>query len=395
MPHQGTQPTLERKHGVRRGFLPLAMLVCAPALAAIPPPLPAEHVTVETVAPAGPHRAYVLDEAFNNEIDSRVDLFDGDTYRKLGQIDAGFNPGFALSPDGGTTAVATTYFSRGGHGTRTDVVELTDNHTLDITREIVLPPKRAMTLPTLYNIAYSSDARFLYAAYVTPAGSFGVLDPAQGKVLGEIDTAGCVLVIPWGPSHVSSVCGNGRLLTVTLNSQGAEASRSLSQPFFDPDRDPVFVQGVPTADGVLFLSFLGEVHQVDLSGAKPAFRPVWSLVSAAERGRWRPGGVQVAALQMRLGRLYVAMHRGGEGTHKAGGTEIWVFDIKTRRRIARWPLAALKLAPVVAVQVSQDQSPLLFAATDGADVVVLDARTGRLKHIEKNFGQTPWQILNP
>ncbi len=371
------------------------MLACGPALAAVPPPLPAEHVTTETLPPAGPHRAYVLDEAFENEIDSRVDLFDGDTYRKLGQIDGGFNPSAALSPDGRTTAVATTYFSRGGHGTRTDVVEFTDNRTLAVTHEIILPPKRAMTLPTLFNVAYSSDGHFLYTSYLTPAASFGVLDPAHGKVLGEIDTAGCVGTIPWGTNRVSSVCGNGRLLTVTLNAHGAAASRSLSEPFFDADKDPVFVQGVPTGDCALFLSFLGDVHEVDLSGAKPAFRPVWPLVSAAERGRWRPGGVQVGALQERLGRLYVPMHRGGEGSHKAGGTEIWVFDMKTHRRIARWPVAKLKLSPVVAVQVSQDASPVLFAATDAADLVVFDALTGQVRHIEKHFGQTPWQILTP
>lgn len=371
------------------------LLVCAPALAAVPPPLPAEHVTTATLPPAGPHRAYVVDESFVNEIDARVDLFNGDTFRKLGQIDAGFNPGFALSPDGRTTAIATTYFSRGGHGKRTDVVEFTDNHTLTVTHEIILPPKRAMTIPTFYNVAYSSDGHFLYTAYITPAGSFGVLDPAQGKVLGEIDTAGCVLVIPWGPDRVSSICGNGRLLTVTLNAQGAEASRSLSPPFFNVDKDPVFAQGVPTNDGVLFLSFLGDVHEVDLSGAKPAFAPVWSLVSAAERGHWRPGGTQIAALQKRLGRLYVPMHRGGEETHKDGGTEIWVFDMKTHRRIARWPLAGLKLSPVVAIGVSQDSSPLLFAATDKADLVVFDALTGRVRDIEKNFGQTPWQIVTP
>ncbi len=37
--------------------------------------------------------------------------------------------------------------------------------------------------------------------------------------------------------------------------------------------------------------------------------------------------------------------------------------MKTHQRVARWPLARDKLAPVVAVQVSQDDAPLLFAAT--------------------------------
>ncbi|MDB6090996.1 MAG: Methylamine dehydrogenase heavy chain precursor [Gammaproteobacteria bacterium] len=371
----------------------LSLAASAPLLAA--PPLPAEHLTVTTLPPNNPHRIYVLDDAFTNEIDARVHLFDGDTYRRLGQIDAGFNPGFNLSPDGKTTVVGTTYYSRGSRGTRTDVVEFTDNTTLSITHEIVLPPKRAMTLPTYFNVAYSADSHFLYVSYVTPAASFGVLDPAKNTVLEEIDTAGCVLVIPSGPNRVSSLCESGRLLTVTLDAEGHEASRALSDAFFDPDRDPVFVQGVPMTDGFAFVSFLGEVHEVDFSGAQPAFHQPWSLVSATEKGHWRPGGTQIGAIHRKSGKLFVPMHRGGEGSHKEGGTEIWVFDMKTRQRTARWPVKPHKLAPVLAVQVSQDEAPILFAATAHSDVAVFDARTGQLRHVEKQLGQTPWVLLNP
>jgi methylamine dehydrogenase heavy chain len=373
----------------------LSLATCTPLLAAAPP-LPAEHLTVTTVPPNNPHRVYVLDDAFINEIDSRVHLFDGDTYRRLGQIDAGFNPGFNLSPDGKTTVVGTTYFARGSRGARTDVVEFTDNSTLSVTHEIVLPAKRAMTLPTYFNLGYSSDSHFLYVAYVTPAASFGVLDPTKGTVLDEIDTAGCVLVIPSGPNRVSSVCESGRLLTVTLDAQGHEASRAMSDAFFDPDTDPVFVQGVPMTDGFAFLSFLGDVHEVDFSGTQPAFHKPWSLVTAAEKAQdWRPGGTQVGAIHRKSGKLFVPMHRGGEATHKNGGTEIWVFDMSTHQRLARWPLAAKKLEAVVAVQVSQDDAPILFAATEHADVAVLDALTGEVRHVEKQLGQTPWFFMNP
>jgi methylamine dehydrogenase heavy chain len=371
----------------------LSLATAAPLLAA--PPLPAEHLTVTTLPPANPHRVYVLDEAFLNEIDSRVHLFDGDTYERLGQIDAGFNPGFNLSPDGKTTVVSTTYFARGSRGTRTDVVEFTDNATLSVTHEIVLPTKRAMTLPTYFNVAYSADSRYLYVSYVTPAASFGVLDPEKNAVLDEIDTAGCVLVIPSGPNRVSSLCESGRLLTVTLDGQGHEAARAMSDAFFDPDKDPVFVQGVPITDGFAFLSFLGEVHEVDLSAAQPSFRKPWPLLSAADKAQsWRPGGTQVAAIHRKSGRLFVPMHRGGEGTHKSGGTEIWVFDMNTHQRLARWPLAARKLAAVGSVQVSQDDAPVLFAATEHSDVAVFDALTGKLRHVEKRLGQTPWLLLN-
>ena len=362
--------------------------------AALPAPLQAEQLSVQKLPPRSPHWVYVFDEAFFNEIDARIHLFDGDSYQRLGQIDAGFAPGVNLSPDGMTTVVATTYFARGSRGTRTDVVEFTDNRTLQVTHEIVLPAKRAETIPSLFNVAYSSDGHFVYAAYITPAASFGVLDPERGTVLGEIDTAGCQLVIPSGPNRVSSLCESGRLLTVTLDAQGHESGRAMSEQFFDTDRDPVFAQGIPTTSGYAFLSFLGEVHEVDLSGPQPRFAAPWSLVSAAERGVWRPGGVQVGALQRALGRLYVPMHKGGEGSHKEGGSEIWVFDVGSHRRLARWPAAPLVLAPVVALQVSQDEAPVLFAATSAADVAVLDARSGRLRHLEKRLGQTPWMMLN-
>ncbi|MFI4868448.1 MAG: amine dehydrogenase large subunit [Steroidobacterales bacterium] len=371
----------------------LALLVHGSALAA--PPLAAEQISVETLPSKSAHWVYVVDEAFFNEIDSRVRLFDGDSYRHLGQIDTGFTPGVILSPDGKTIAVATTYFARGGHGARTDVVEFTDNSTLETAGEIVLPPKRAQYEPTYFDLGYSADSRFLYVAYITPAASFGVLDPVARTVLGEIDTAGCVLVIPSGPDRVSSLCDSGRLLTVTLDRQGHEASRVLSDAWFDPDTDPIFAQGVPTSDGYAFLSFLGQVHEVDFSGPQPSIHAPWSLLSATERGHWRPGGTQIAAIHCKLGRLYVPMHRGVEGSHKDGGTEIWVFDINTHKRLARWPIAPLKIGAVTAVQVSQDESPVLFAASDRGWVEVFDALTGQLRHVDKNLGQTPWMFLNP
>ena len=364
-------------------------------LPAAPPPLPAEHLTVERLPPRSPHWVYVYDYVFDNEIDERVYLFDGDSYRRLGQIGAGFYTSLNLSPDGATPAVAATYFARGSHGARTDVVEFTDNATLTVTHEIILPSKRAQTGPSLFNLAYSADGHFLYAAYMTPAASFGVLDPAAGSVLGEIDTAGCVLVIPSGRYQVSSLCESGRLLTVTLDAQGHELGRASSEPFFNADTDPVFVQGIPTQHGYLFLSFLGEVHEIDVSGAQPVFSAPWSLVSAAEKGHWRPGAVQVGAVHRELGRLYVPMHEGGEGTHKDGGTEIWVYDLASHQRLARWPVKAHGLSRAIAVQVSQDPAPILFAATDKAELAVFDALSGRLRHSEKQFGQTPWMLLNP
>ena len=109
----------------------LPCLLLAAAVRAAPPPLPAEHLTVRSLPP---HNS-ALDLRVRRSLHQR-DRLRACTYSTAtatagsGQIDAGFTPGFNLSPDGTTSVVATTYFARGSRGTRTDVVEFTDNATL-------------------------------------------------------------------------------------------------------------------------------------------------------------------------------------------------------------------------------------------------------------------------
>jgi methylamine dehydrogenase heavy chain len=364
--------------------------------AGAPPPLPAEHLEVAKLPPWSPHWAYLYDDSFANETDVRLYLYDGDAHRMLGQYDAGYYPAISISPDHKTAAIATTYWSRGAHGTRTDVIEYGDNTTLSVRGELMLPPKRAQTAAVSnYGVSYSSDQRFLYVANLSPAASFSIIDIAKNAIVGDVDTDGCVQVIPSGKRRVSALCENGRLLTVTHDDTGAETARSVSQPFFSADRDPIFVQSAPTPTGVVHVSFLGDVYAIDLSGAEPRFAPPWPTVTLKERGHWRPGGQQVVAYHARSGRLYLPMHRGGEGSHKDGATEIWVFDASTHKRLARWPVNAAKYGGVIAVLATQDERPLLFAATEKSALFVIDAMSGRLQHVEARLGQTLWSMMNP
>ncbi len=372
-----------------------AALLSGAWAAPVPAPLPAEHLSITQLPVASPHWIYVYDEAFNNETDSRLNLYDGDSHRLLGQIDSGYYPGFTPSPDGHTMAVATTYWARGGHGPHTDVIEFTDTSSLAITGEVVLAPTRAQGPPTSYNIAYSKDQRFIYSTNLTPAASMSVIDVEKKQVVADFDTDGCVLAIASLERRVSSICENGRLLSVTTDDTGHEVARSFSDPFFDVDHDPVFIQAAPSQQGALFLSFLGVVHPVDLSGMQPRFSAPWSLVDAKPVHHWRPGGTQMLALHKTLGTLYVSMHQGGEGTHKMGGSQIWVFDTNTHRRVARWPIDPDKYGAALAVQVSQDLQPLLFVTTDTSTLLILDGKTGHLLHAEAKMGQTPWYLINP
>ena len=366
----------------------LCLATCTPLFAT--PPLPAERLSVAALPPNNPHRVFVVDEAFENEIDARVDLFDGDTYRRLGQIDAGFNPGFNLSPDAKTSVVATTYFSRGSRGTRTDVVEFTDNSNLTTTHEIVLPSKRAMTLPTYFNIAYSADAHFVYVSYITPAASFGVLDPVKGTVLGEIDTAGCVLVIPSGPNRVSSICESGRLLTVTLDAHGHEASRSMSEPFFNPDQDPDLCARHTDGRWVRLPVLPRRGARSRLLRCPAGLR---RAVVAGERSREGPLAPGRNASRRHPAQVGPTVRTHARGAAKAPTrTAAPRSGCSTSRLTSAWragPWNTQKLAPVIAVQVSQDDAPLLFAATNRSDVAVFDAHDRPLAPRRETAGTNP------
>jgi len=355
-----------------------------------------EELTVAKMPPWHPHEIFVVDISMPSMTDARVYVYDADANRLLGQIDAGFAPGFAISPDHKTSYVSTTYFSRGSRGTRTDVVEMTDNATLDHSDEIVIPPKRGQHVPSPYNTAFSADGTRLYVANITPAASLTVIDVKSKKVLSEIDMAACVLAYPSGNNRVTSMCESGKALTVTLDTAGKEVKRTMSDAFIDVDRDPAFVNASPWQGGYLFTTYHGRVHSADFRGDKPVFGQPWSLLSDAERAEgWRPGGLQQTAVQAKLGRFYVAMHKGVDGSHKDPATEIWVFDLNTKKRIARWDLAQQKIDPLISIQVSEDAQPLFYGITATSDLVAMDAKSGKLRHVEKQVGNTSSLLVNP
>ncbi|WP_175731376.1 amine dehydrogenase large subunit [Burkholderia ambifaria] len=355
-----------------------------------------EELVVQKMPPWHPHEVYVADIAMPTMTDGRIYVYDADAKKLLGQIDGGFAPGLAISPDHKTSFIATTYFSRGSHGARTDVVEMTDNTTLDHTGEIVIPAKHGQHVPSPYNTAFSADGKRLYVANITPAASVTVIDAVSKKVLSEIDTAACVLAYPSGNDRFTALCESGKALTVTLDANGKEVKRTMSDAFIDVDNDPAFINASRYNGGYLFTTYHGNVRSADFSGDKPAFGKPWSLLTDAERAEgWRPGGMQQTAVQVKQHRYYVLMHKGGDGTHKDPGTQVWVYDLKTKQRVARWDLAQQKVDPLVSIQVSDDDKPLFYGLTGTSDLVVMDARTGKRQHVEKQIGSTSTLLVNP
>jgi methylamine dehydrogenase heavy chain len=340
----------------------------------------------------------------------RSAIVDLDADRLLGVVDGGW--GFTIplfSRDAREIYVPETHYSRRSRGDRTDVVTFYDLETLSVQAEVVIPPKRAINAVPMANAALSDDGRLLAVFNMNPSTSLSIVDVAERRFVGEIGTPGCSLVYAAGPRRFAMLCSDGAMLTVRLDEGGRLVSRERSEPFFDPQQDPVTEKAVRWGDRWLFVSFDGFVHPVDVSGSAPVFAPRWSLFSDAERGDgWRIGGSRHLAVHESSGRLYSLVHQGEPDSHKDGGKTVFVYDLASRERVQCidlnsvglsylgipvgfgegwiWPFnrlydGLLGLAGdalgVEEISVTQDDEPLLVTAANYAGVVAIyDARSG-------------------
>ena len=340
--------------------LPLC-LALSPALAGKdrPAPLPEEEIRVERASPPDGNRLYVTDFVFNHMADGRIHVVDGKTGKFFGQIDAGFGALTTVSPDGKAIYVATTYYPRLYRGQRSDVVEIHDAETLELKAEIDIPPKKAQAASYRSMLVPSADGRFLYVQNATPATSVTIVDLQAKKFVAEVQTPGCWSIQGWDTGYrFSAICGDGTLLTVTLDDNGQPKSRERSQRFFDPDKDPIYVHPEMNGTDRYYVSYYGNVYKIGLSGEAPTFNAPWSLLDTRDKKQaWRPGGMQVTALHRASGTFFVNMHdKGEEGSHKNPSKEIWAYDLATQKRTARIPSNG-----AISVVASQGGEPLLYS----------------------------------
>ena len=330
--------------------------------------LPIEHAGVAQLKPDNGHRLYIVDKfPPAHGIDSRIHIIDGDTFALLGQISNGHFGSYAISADRRTLFNSTTFFSRGDHGARTDVVEYYDTTTLLPRTETILPTKRAMTNQYSAFVVESAGSKFLLIQNATPGTSVTVIDLATKAVLSEIETAGCfgIYASTKQPGRFSSLCGDGAALTVDFDAHGQETGRKRSAVLFDPDKDALFITGVKMGDRTLFISFLGNVHNIDFSGDVATQEAPWSVVGAKDKQEgWRPGGYGNIAYSPANGQLYLGMHpHGFEGSHKTPAVEIWKIDLAHHLVAAR-----VKSDGANYLQVSREPHPLLFSMNSRDDI---------------------------
>jgi len=358
-----------RRHGPLRALCAALAGLCLPTAALSD--LPTETLTVAPALTAK-NRAYVGDVAINHIADGKLHVVDTDTGAYLGVIGSGFTGQYTLSADKSEVIIATTYLSRGQRGERADIVEVWDADSLSFKYEIPIVEKRAMALNYRGLVRLSADGRWLFVQNATPATSVTVVDMQARKQAAEIPTPGCWGIYPpqSRSDRFSTLCGDGTIATIMLDGEGNAASRTVSSKLFDADKDAWFVQGEQDGDAYRFVSFLGHVASVNVGGDTAAAGETWPLIRSADdrKKAWRPGGYQPLAVHAGSGRLYVAMHpQGAEGSHKNPAKEIWAYDIKTKKRIARMPGHA-----AIALTASADGKRVYAIDIEKLSLVVMD-----------------------
>jgi methylamine dehydrogenase heavy chain len=320
---------------------------------------------------------FVHDANFAALIAGRVALVDvaPDSHNYKGALDASQFPSFIESRARGELYVGETHYSRGTRGDRTDVLSIYDKKTLNQTGEILLPGgKRGQVVTNRYTLQFVDNDRFLFLFNFTPAASVLMIDMESRTILSETQIPGCSLIYPTGKRGFSSLCSNGSMLSVQFDNAGQVIQQEKLPKFFNVDEDPLFDKPVYVDQTAYFPTFLGQIQAIDLSGATARLGSSWSLLSDGERQQnWRPGGWQIGTVND-AGLIYILMHRDGKnGSHKSGGSEVWVFDPVTEKRVHRYELENWG----VSVEVTRGNSPFLVVTNADMQLDIYDANNGK------------------
>jgi methylamine dehydrogenase heavy chain len=358
-----------------------AAFLGVPATAAdFPNPLPIEETGKSAFLPAQYPASwmFVQDVHFDSLVDGRGVLVDtaADSNAVKGLVQMAQFGALIVAKKSPHVYVAETYYSRLSRGTRTDVVTIYDKATLAPQGEIVLPGgKRAELMPPQYNFQFTNDEKWGLVYNFTPASSVTVVDLEARKVLSSIDIPGCSLIYPTGSNGFSSLCADGTMTTVLLNAHGAIDKTVTSKGFNDLDKDPMFMIPAMVGRTAWFATFHGSVRGIDLSG--PVARDLGAFPMPQEKtseGEWRPGGWQVIAASP-TGTLYILMNPAGkEGSHKDGGTEVWMMDTTKKARTGRFELKHT----AVSIATTADAVPSLVASCLDGSLDVYNSTTGKL-----------------
>lgn len=323
-----------------------------------------ETVGVATIPPAM-HRVYVADPALPHMPDGRIYVLDAKDMKLKGMMEAGFAGMMVAAPAKHKVYVATSFYSRLSRGTRTDVIQVYDESTLSVVDEIPLPTTRAQALPYRNLFQPSSDGSLLFIQNATPATSVTIVDIAAKRAF-EAPGPGCYGLYPAlkNPLRFATLCGDGTAVTYTIGADRASTKLKSSAKFFDPQGDALYSTAEKDTDGYVFLSYSGKFTRVSVDG--DVVQPLGTVDATAGVSGWAPGGYQPFAYDPQSGVAYMLMHdKATEGSHKNPSVEIWSYDLKSKKLLARSPAPGL-----ISITIGASDPDALFAI-DGVTAKVV------------------------
>ena len=323
-----------------------------------------ETITVARI-PADMKRVYVLDPVLPHMVDGRVYVLDAKDLSLKGMMESGFAGMMAAAPGRKRVYVAASFFERLARGKRTDVIQVFDDETLTVVDEIPVPTLRAQALPYRNLFRLNSDGSMIFVQNATPATSVTVVDLAT-KTNFEAQGPGCYGLYPAlaNPARFAALCGDGTATTYTVSADRASAQFKTSAKFFDPQNDPLYTHAERDRDGYVFMTYSGKFVRLAVDGdiAVP------QAAGDATEGRqgWAPGGYQPFTFDPQSGVAYLLMHdKAAEGSHKAPSVEIWAYDLRAKKLIARSPAAGL-----IGVTLAASSPTVLFGIDGVANKIV-------------------------
>ncbi len=364
----------------------LALLGTAGAASAADPLQPDPELEAVTLSAPKPSWVFV-ERGF---VVSGNSIYDTDTGKMLGMVEASTLSDLALDPAGKAYYVSESIWTKGWRGTRQDMITVYDAATLKLKTEITMPG-RILIGGRKYNFVIADAGKTAYVYNLDPASSVNVVDLAKGKFVKKIELPGCASLMPVTGVGFSALCSDGSLATVKTAAAKPEITRSA--PFFSATNDPIFDNfGYDGAkQQAVFLTYTGQVYTAKL-GATPTISEPFSIQTAAGVSpadtkpldvHWYPGARQGLAYHLATGHAFVLMHMGEYWTHKAPGTEIWELDVAAKKVIKRIPLEEAANS----VTVTQEANAKLVLSTEGGTLLILDAKTGAEKFkLEKSGG---------
>ena len=308
---------------------------------------PAETVGTVAVLPeqAGPHWFWLSDIILH-----RTALFDADTGELLGTISSGTagrrlrHPRRCSSPDHREIYLAETLLlarrARRAHRRRHGLRRRARSQPL---HEIGIPPKRAEYFPGNAANALSDDGRFMAVFNLTPMTSLSIVD-VQARALRRRGADARAAASSTPPARGASSC-----CAPTARRSPVDARRRRRQPTVARSRarsstrrrtrSPRRRSGAATSGSSCRST--GMVHADRRVGRRRSrFGEPWPLFDDADRAaRGASAAASISAVHAPYRpALRARCTRAAPTRTRRPGTEVWVYDLATRRRVQRIPM---------------------------------------------------------